>query len=50
MVNEVKALFAYIIATYDIKFEEGKGAPRTVTIAGARFPTTVSVMFRARQK
>ena len=49
-VNEMKALFAYIVATYDIKFEEEKGAPREVWIAGLRFPGTANVMFRTRQK
>jgi hypothetical protein len=46
----MKALFAYIVATYDIKFEEGKGVPREVWIAGLRFPGTANVMFRTRQK
>jgi hypothetical protein len=46
----MKALFAYIVATYDIKFEEGKGAPREVWIAGFLFPGTENVMFRKRQK
>ncbi|KAF8463177.1 cytochrome P450 [Russula ochroleuca] len=49
-VNEMKALFAYIVATYDIKFEEGKGAPREVWIAGMRLPGTANVMFRTRQE
>jgi hypothetical protein len=35
---------------YDIKLEEGKGVPRTVSIAGARFPGKANVMFRKRQK
>jgi len=29
-VNEIKRLFAYIIATYDIKLEEGQSVPRGV--------------------
>ncbi|KAF8467544.1 cytochrome P450 [Russula ochroleuca] len=49
-VTEMKALFAYIVATYDIKFEEGKGAPRGAWIAGMRFTGTANVMFRTRQK
>ncbi|KAF8477701.1 cytochrome P450 [Russula ochroleuca] len=49
-VNEVKALFAHIVATYDVKFEEGKGVPREVCIAGLRFPGNSNVMFRTRQK
>ncbi|KAI0287733.1 cytochrome P450 [Russula brevipes] len=50
-VNEVKALLAHIIMTYDIKFKEGKGAPREVCIGTMRFPIgTTNVMFRVRQK
>ena len=29
--NEIKAILAYIIATYDVKFEEGQGIPRGVS-------------------
>ncbi|KAI0000302.1 cytochrome P450 [Russula vinacea] len=49
-VNEIKALFAHIIATYEIKFEEGKGVPREVCIRGMRIPGKANVMFRTRQK
>jgi hypothetical protein len=49
-VNEVKALLAYIVATYDIKWEEGKGVPREHCIAGFRFPGKANMMFRTRQK
>jgi len=49
-VNEVKALFAHIVATYDVKFEDGKGAPQDVCIAALRFPAKANVMFRARRK
>ncbi|KAF8467591.1 cytochrome P450 [Russula ochroleuca] len=49
VVNEMKALFAHIIATYDIEFEEGKGAPREFCIGGMRLPGTANVMFRTRQ-
>ncbi|KAF8467570.1 cytochrome P450 [Russula ochroleuca] len=49
-VNEVKALFAHIVSTYDVKFEEGKGVPRELCIAGLRFPGNSNVMFRTRQK
>ena len=48
--NEIKALFAHIIMTYDIKFEEGKGAPREHCVAGFRFPGKANVMFRTRSK
>ena len=50
VVNEIKALFAHIVATYDIKLEDGKGVPRGLSIAGARFPGNADVMFRTRQK
>ena len=48
--NEIKALFAHIITSYDIKFEEGKGVPRQRCIAGFRILGKANVMFRARQK
>jgi len=37
-------------ATYDIKFEEGKGVPRELCIAATRYPGNANVMFRTRQK
>jgi hypothetical protein len=49
-VNEVKALFAHIVSSYDIKFEEGKGVPPKLCIAGGRYPGKANVMFRTRQK
>ncbi|KAI0280021.1 cytochrome P450 [Russula aff. rugulosa BPL654] len=50
-VNEIKGLFAYIIATYDIKFEEGKSTPHGwYYIYGNRTPAPANLMFRARQK
>jgi hypothetical protein len=49
-VTEIKALFAYIIVAYDIKFEEGHDVPRGSTIAAVRSPANVNVMFRKRQK
>ena len=49
-VNEIKGLFAYIIATYDFKFEEGQSVPHVYYFFGGRTPATVNVMFRARQK
>ena len=49
-VNEMKALFAHIIANYDFKLEEGARAPRESWIAGMRFLGTANVMFRTRQK
>jgi len=49
-VNQIKGLFAYIVATYDIKFEGGKSVPLDYRIAGVRIPTNANVMFRTRQK
>ena len=49
-VNEIKALFAHILVTYDIKLEEGKEVPRGRYIAGMLFPGNANVMFRTRQK
>jgi hypothetical protein len=48
--NEVKALLAYILTTYDVKIEEGKEIPSDVCIAGMRFPRNANLMFRARKK
>jgi hypothetical protein len=50
VVNEVKAMFAHIVATYDVKFEDGKGVPRELCIAGLHFPGKANVLFRTRQK
>jgi hypothetical protein len=49
-VNEVKALFAYILTTYDIKLEEGKEIPRDSHFGGLRFPRNANLMLRARKK
>ncbi|KAI0000311.1 cytochrome P450 [Russula vinacea] len=49
-INELKALFVYIIATYDVKFEEGKGVPGEIYFGRLRLPGKGNVMFRARQK
>ncbi|KAI0245471.1 cytochrome P450 [Lactifluus subvellereus] len=49
-VNEVKALLAHVIVTYDVKFEEGKGAPREIRIGSTRYPRSTNVLFRKRQK
>jgi hypothetical protein len=48
--NEIKALLAYIVTTYDIKFEGGQGVPRGSSIALVRTPASANVMFRKRQK
>jgi hypothetical protein len=50
VVNEMKALLAYIVVTYDIKLEEGKEIPRGFWIAAMKFPGNANVMFRSRQK
>ncbi|KAI0292779.1 cytochrome P450 [Russula brevipes] len=49
-VNEVKALLAHIVVTYDFKLEEGKGVPPDICIAALRIPGSANVLFRARQK
>jgi cytochrome P450 len=48
--NEIKALLAHIVTTYDVKLEDGKEIPSDVCIAGSRFPRTANLMFRARKK
>jgi hypothetical protein len=47
--TELKALLAHMVVTYDMKFEEGKGAPPQRCIAGANIPRGANVMFRKRQ-
>ncbi|KAI9440521.1 cytochrome P450 [Lactarius indigo] len=49
-VNELKALLAHVIVTYDVKFEEGKQAPRGFIINGIRIPGKANALFRKRQK
>ncbi len=49
-VNEVKALLAHVVVTYDIKFEEGKQAPRSLHIGSMRVPGKANAMFRKRQR
>ncbi|KAF8271099.1 cytochrome P450 [Lactarius quietus] len=49
-VNEVKALLAHIIVTYDIKLEAGKPTPCTRLAYTRRIPDKANVMFRKRQK
>jgi hypothetical protein len=48
--NEVKALLAHILVTYDFKLEEGKRAPRIRVIGSLRVPEKANVMFRKRQR
>jgi hypothetical protein len=47
--TELKALLAHMVVTYDMKFEEGKGAPPHRCIAGVYIPRSADVMFRKRQ-
>ncbi|KAH9975535.1 cytochrome P450 [Lactifluus volemus] len=47
--TELKALLAHMVVTYDMKFEEGKGAPPQLWIAGGYIPRNANVMFRKRQ-
>jgi hypothetical protein len=47
--NEIKALLAYILTTYDFKLEEGKEIPRDSYISGLRFPRNANLMLRARK-
>ncbi len=49
-VNEVKALLAHILVTYDIKLEDGKQVPSFLRIGTMRIPGKADVMFRKRQK
>ncbi len=49
-VNEIKAILAHILVTYDIKLEEGKRAPPGFHINGACIPGKANGMFRKRQR
>ena len=49
-VNELKALLAHIIITYDFKLEEGKGVPPDVCFGPLRSPGDANVLFKKRQK
>jgi len=48
-VNEMKALIAHIIVTYDFKFEEGKVVPDGHQIGMFRDPGNIDMMFRKRR-
>ncbi|KAI9428304.1 hypothetical protein H4582DRAFT_1832408, partial [Lactarius indigo] len=47
-INEVKALPAHILVTYDVKFE-GKMAPRSSIIKLVSVPGKANTMLRKRQ-
>ncbi|KAH9970800.1 cytochrome P450 [Russula compacta] len=49
-VNEIKALLAHIITSYDFKFEEGKGVPPERRMGSQRITPNVDLLFRKRQK
>jgi len=49
-VNEVKFLLAHILVTYDIKLEDGKQVPRSLSVGMMRVTRKANVMFRKRQK
>ncbi|KAI0059480.1 cytochrome P450 [Artomyces pyxidatus] len=47
--NELKAMLAHVVVTYDVKFEDGKGFPPNKFIGEALIPGTSDVLFRKRQ-
>ncbi|KAH9072143.1 cytochrome P450 [Lactarius deliciosus] len=49
-INEVKAMLAHVVVTYDMKLEEGKQAPPSFIINSIRMPRKADAMFRKRQK
>jgi hypothetical protein len=49
-VNEIKALLARILESYDVKFEEGEGVPREFRIGAFRGPGDTTLLFKKRQK
>ena len=48
-VNEIKALLAHIVITYDTKFEKGQQTLRSFHISSMRIPGKANAMFRKRQ-
>jgi len=48
-VNQIKALVARIIMTYDIKFEEGQEVPRPYRMGTFRMMQNTNILFRKRQ-
>jgi len=49
-INGIKGLLAHIIVTYDVKFEEGKGAPPQRVLSLLRGPRDTDLLFRKRGK
>jgi len=49
-VNQLKALVAHIIVTYDIKVENYESLPRDILFNSPRSPRKAEVLFRKRQK
>jgi len=49
-VNQLKALIAHIIITYDIKVENYEKLPREIRFASPLGPRNLEVLFRKRQK
>jgi len=47
---EIKALFAQILITYDVKVEEGKELPRGRYAGQSYIPDSANLLFRKRQK
>ncbi|KAA1468096.1 cytochrome P450 [Dentipellis sp. KUC8613] len=46
--NELKALLAHVVMTYDVKFEDGHGFPSNRYVGNACIPGTANLMFRLR--
>ncbi|KAI0066399.1 cytochrome P450 [Artomyces pyxidatus] len=47
--NELKAMLAHIVVTYDVKFEDGKGFPPKTYLGEGILPRKADVLFRKRQ-
>ena len=47
--NELKAMLAHVVVTYDVKFEDGLAAPPKLCIGSLLAPGKAKVMFRKRQ-
>ncbi|KAI0059479.1 cytochrome P450 [Artomyces pyxidatus] len=47
--NELKAMLAHVVVTYDVKFEDGTGLPPNMYLAEAIIPGKADVLFRKRR-
>ena len=47
--NELKAMLAHVVVTYDVRFEDGRAPPPNLYVGSACVPGKAHVLFRKRQ-